>query len=59
MNKDLMNRQFVSRMSLSVLGVVCFTLAAFSLTGCSTVEGIGKDIQYASQQTAEALNGDK
>lgn len=59
MNKNLMNRQFVSRMSLSVLGVVCFTLASFSLTGCSTVEGVGKDIQYASQQAADALNGDK
>ena len=26
----------------------CFTLASLSLAGCSTVEGMGKDIQKAS-----------
>jgi predicted small secreted protein len=35
-------------------------LAAIALTAaaCSTVEGAGEDLQYASEQTAEALNGD-
>ena len=53
------NRRSVSGIALSVLGVACFALASFSLPGCSTVEGVGKDIQHASQATADALNGDK
>lgn len=52
-------RRPVSGITLTVLGAVCFALASFSLPGCSTIEGVGKDIQHASQATAEAINGDR
>jgi predicted small secreted protein len=52
------NRRSITSFALSVLGVACFTLASFSLPGCSTVEGVGKDIQHASEATADAINGD-
>ncbi len=58
MDKNLINRRFLSGITLSVLGVVCFTLASFSMTGCSTVKGLGQDIQHASDATADAINGD-
>lgn len=53
------DRRLASRLALSVFGVVCFSMACFNLSACGTVEGVGKDIQYASEKTAEALNGDK
>ena len=52
------SRRSSVQFSFSVLGVACFTLASFSLPGCSTVAGIGKDIQHASEKTAEAFGGD-
>lgn len=36
--------------------VVAVALAAIALTACNTVEGVGKDIQEASQNTKEALS---
>ena len=52
------SRRPISSACLSLLGVVCFALASFSLPGCSTVKGVGQDIQHASEKTAEAFGGD-
>jgi predicted small secreted protein len=59
MIRNMFNRRLVSGAGLSALGVVCFALAGLALPGCSTVEGVGKDIQYASDRTAEVLRGDR
>ena len=48
----------ISRVALSVFGALCMAMTALNLAACGTVEGVGKDIQYASEKTAEALNGD-
>lgn len=59
MIRNMFNRRLVSGVGLSALGVACVALAGFALPGCSTVEGVGKDIQHASERTAEALRGDR
>jgi predicted small secreted protein len=59
MIKSVMDRRSLSAATLSVLGVVCFTLASFALPGCGTVSGVGQDIQYAADKTGEAMSGDR
>ncbi len=46
------------RTLMLVMIVAGLVSAAMVLVGCSTVRGVGEDIQYASDQTAEALRGD-
>lgn len=47
------------RLALAVIAAACFSGASFALAGCGTVAGVGQDIQYASERTAEALSGDR
>ncbi len=45
------------RRLLAALNCVLFLLAApLALTGCNTVSGAGKDLQEASENTAEAID---
>ncbi|WP_404828132.1 entericidin A/B family lipoprotein [Fluctibacter corallii] len=37
---------------------VLFLLAGFSLAGCATVEGIGKDVESAGEAVQDAADGD-
>jgi predicted small secreted protein len=39
--------------------LVCAVVATALLTGCSTVEGVGKDIQSSAQWTKEKMGGSK
>ncbi|MFP4097671.1 MAG: hypothetical protein ACLFP8_08100 [Alphaproteobacteria bacterium] len=34
---------------------VCFALVSLSLAGCSTVEGMGKDLQKASETVKSSM----
>ena len=49
----------VTRVALSAFGAFCMTMTALNLGACSTVEGVGKDIQYAAEKTGEAMSGDR
>ncbi len=51
--------RLASRIALSVFGALCMTLTALNLGACSTVDGVGKDIQYAAEKTGEAMSGDR
>lgn len=51
--------RLASRVALSVFGALCMTMTALNLGACGTVKGVGKDIQYASEKTAEAMSGDR
>jgi len=48
----------LARLILALLALALFLAAGLAAAGCSTVEGAGKDLQYASERTADALNGD-
>ncbi len=40
-----------------VLLIVIFVVLAFSIVGCQTVQGVGGDIKWTGQKTAEILEG--
>jgi predicted small secreted protein len=39
-----------------ILLIVALVFAAFSLTGCRTVQGVGRDITWAGQRGAEVVD---
>ena len=41
------------------LTLVCAVVATALLTGCSTVAGVGKDIQSTAEWTKEKMGGSK
>jgi predicted small secreted protein len=47
---------FMKRMRKILVGLVLLTLAAFSFTGCNTVEGMGQDIESGGERIEEAAD---
>ncbi len=43
---------------IAVLTMIFGGVSFVTLAACSTVEGAGEDLEYASEETAEALDGE-
>ena len=41
-----------------ILVLVILAILTISLVGCQTVAGLGGDIQWAAESTADAISGD-
>jgi predicted small secreted protein len=46
-------------MAKKIILYVILIILGISLTGCQTVQGVGGDIQWTAQKSAEVLDGDK
>lgn len=42
--------------SVARISVVVAVVAAFAISGCNTVKGVGKDIETAGEKTQKAIN---
>jgi predicted small secreted protein len=49
------HRKSHSRLAVSRAALVLGALAMLTLAACQTVQGLGKDIQYAGEKTEEAI----
>jgi predicted small secreted protein len=47
----------LEKMIKKILLIIVLIVMAFSIIGCQTVQGVGGDIKWTGQKTAEILEG--
>jgi len=52
------NKGETGNMVKKVLLLVALVILSFSLIGCQTVQGLGGDIQWTAEETADLLEGE-